>query len=87
MSTKFLNFNNKILSYCNEAVLPFYILHQTIILTVGFFVIQWRLNIMLKYLVISTSSFALIMVIYELLIRRFNIIRFLFGMKTQEQLR
>jgi glucan biosynthesis protein C len=86
IGTKFLNFNNKILSYCNEAVLPFYILHQTIILTIGFFIIQWNLNIMLKYLIISTSSFALIMVIYELLIRRFNITRFLFGMKAQEQL-
>ena len=84
LGTKFLNFNNKILSYCNEAVLPFYILHQTIILTIGFFIIQWNLNVMLKYLIISTSSFALIMVIYELLIRRFKIIRFLFGMKTTE---
>jgi glucans biosynthesis protein C len=81
----FLNFNNNILSYCNEAVLPFYILHQTIILIVGFFVIQWNLNIMLKYIIISTSSFALIIIIYEFFIRRFNIIRFLFGMKRFEK--
>ena len=87
IGTKFLNFNNKTLSYCNEAVLPFYILHQTIILTIGFFIIKWNLNVMLKYLIISTSSFALIMIIYELLIRRFKIIRFLFGMKTEVQIR
>jgi glucans biosynthesis protein C len=84
LGVTFLNFNNNILSYCNEAVLPFYILHQTIILTVGFFVIQWNLNIMLKYIIISTSSFALIIIIYEFFIRRFNIIRFLFGMKHLE---
>jgi len=85
MGTRFLNFNNKVLAYCNEAVLPFYILHQTMILVIGFFVIQWRLGIMLKYLIISTSSLVLIMAIYQLLIRRFEVIRFLFDMKTGKQ--
>jgi hypothetical protein len=85
MGTKFLNFRNKVLSYCNEAVLPFYILHQTIILFIGFFVVQWRLGIMLKYLIISTSSLVLILAIYELLVRRFKVIRFLFGMKVGKQ--
>lgn len=87
ISTKFLNFSNKILIYSNEAVLPFYILHQTIILSVGYFVTKWNLNIMLKYLIISTSSFILIMVIYELIIKRLNIIRFLFGMKLNNKRR
>jgi hypothetical protein len=82
MGTRFLNFNNKVLAYCNEAVLPFYILHQTMILVIGFFVIQWRLGIMLKYLIISSTSLVLIMAIYELFIKRFNVIRFLFGMKA-----
>jgi hypothetical protein len=82
MGTKFLNFSNKIQAYCNEAVLPFYILHQTMILLIGFFVVQWRLGIMLKYLIISTTSMVLILVIYERLIRRFKVIRFLFGMKA-----
>ena len=81
IGAKFLNFNNRLLSYGNEAVLPFYILHQTIILSVGYFVIQSSLNCILKYIVISSTSFILIILIYELLIRRFNIMRFLFGMK------
>ncbi len=85
MGTRFLNFSNKILAYCNEAVLPFYILHQTIILIIGFFVVQWPLGIMLKYLIISTSSLVLILAIYELLIRRFRVIRFLFGMKAEKR--
>jgi hypothetical protein len=83
VSSKFLNFNNKILTYSNEAVLPFYILHQTIILSIGYFVIQWNLNIMFKYLIISTSSFIVIMVMYELIIKRLKIIRFLFGMRQE----
>jgi len=86
MGTRFLNVNNKVLAYCNEAVLPFYILHQTMILVIGFFVVQWRLGIMLKYLIISTSSLVLILAIYELLVKRFKVIRFLFGMKVGKRL-
>ena len=37
------------------------------------------------FLIISVVSFALIMAIYELLIRRFNIIRFFFGMRPRRQ--
>ena len=85
--SRFLNFNNRFLGYANEAVLPFYILHQPIILAIGFFVVQWTMGIPLKYLIISTSSFAAIMAIYDLLVRRFNVLRFLFGMRLKEKLK
>jgi len=81
LGVKYLNFNNKILAYANEAVLPFYILHQTIILLMGWYVIPTEMSIPLKYLIISTSSFALIMALYELLIKRIRAARFLFGMR------
>jgi glucan biosynthesis protein C len=70
--------------YCNEAVLPFYILHQTLILFIGSYIVKWNIGIAPKYLIISVTSFVLIMAIYELLIRRFNWVRFLFGMKTRK---
>ena len=84
--SRFLNFNNRFLGYANEAVLPFYILHQTIILVIGFFVIQWSMGIELKYFIITTSSFIAIMLIYELLVRRINVLRFLFGMRLKKKL-
>ncbi len=74
-----------ILSYANEAVLPFYILHQTIILSVGYFVIQWDIPALLKWILIAIISFPVIMTLYEFAIRRFNIMRFLFGMKALPQ--
>jgi glucan biosynthesis protein C len=77
----YLNFNNKVLVYANEAVLPFYILHQTIILLAGWYVIPARMSIPLKYLIISTSSFVVIMALYELFIKRINAVRFMFGMR------
>ena len=81
--SRFLNFNNRFLGYANEAVLPFYILHQTVITIIGFYVIQWNLGIAPKYFAIAIASFIAIMVIYELLVRRINVLRFLFGMRLK----
>ncbi|MHC4206764.1 MAG: acyltransferase family protein [Planctomycetota bacterium] len=85
MSAKYLSFRSKLLEYCNEAVLPFYILHQTFILLVGWYVVQWNTSIFIKFLVISIISFTLIALTYELLIRRFNWIRFIFGMRLKRK--
>jgi surface polysaccharide O-acyltransferase-like enzyme len=82
LARRYLNSTNRFLAYANEAVLPFYILHQTVIISIGFYVVQWNMHAGLKYLVISTTSFIGIMLIYELLVRRVNVLRFLFGMRT-----
>lgn len=79
---KNLNFNKPILSYANEAVLPFYILHHPVLLTVGYFVVQWSIPAALKFLVIDALSFVVIMALYEFIVRRVNVLRFLFGMKS-----
>jgi peptidoglycan/LPS O-acetylase OafA/YrhL len=84
LGVKYLNFNNKLVNYGNDAVLPFYVLHQTIILVVGWFVITWDIGIIPKYLVIIVISFVLIMALYELLVRRINIVRFFFGMRLKK---
>ena len=85
MGAKHLNFNNNVLAYSNEAVLPFYIFHQTIILCVGWFVIRWNIGILPKYLIIVVVAFALIMAAYEVIVRRFSPIRFLFGMQAKKK--
>jgi hypothetical protein len=58
-------------------------MHQTVILTIGFFVVLWSIPDSLKFLVISTSSLALILTAYEFAIRRNNALRFLFGMRMR----
>jgi glucan biosynthesis protein C len=82
---RYLNKNHRVLAYSNEAVLPFYLIHQTIILVVGFYVIRWNMGILPKLLMVTAISFPLILVLYELLVRRFNVIRFLFGMRPREK--
>jgi glucans biosynthesis protein C len=81
--SRYLNFQNGCLRYANEAVLPFYILHQTVILGIGFFVVQWKIGIPAKFLIIALSSFTSIMVTYQLVIRPINAVRLLFGMKAR----
>jgi peptidoglycan/LPS O-acetylase OafA/YrhL len=83
--SKFLNFNNRFVGYANEAVLPFYILHQTVILIIGFFVLQLSIGIAPSYAIITICSFIVIMVIYEFLVRRINVFRFLFGMRLKKK--
>jgi hypothetical protein len=85
LGAKYLNFQHKLLAYGNEAVLPFYIFHQTIILCVGWFVIRWDVGILPKYLIIVVASFAVIMALYEILVRRFNVVRFFFGMRPMKR--
>lgn len=85
LASRYLNKNNGFLKYANEAVLPFYILHQTVIIVIGFYVVQWNSGILLKFLTTTTISFLSIMAIYELLVRRFNILRFLFGMRAKRK--
>lgn len=80
-ASRHLNFSNGFLKYANEAVLPFYILHQTVIVAVGFFIRDWGLAVFPKYLFLATVSFLIIMGLYEFVARRVSFLRFLFGMK------
>ena len=85
LGAKYLNFSNKFLAYANEAVLPFYLLHQTVILCVGWFVIPLAMGIIPKYLIVVVVAFVLIIGLYQLLIRPFNIVRFFFGMRPKKK--
>ena len=84
LARQHLNFNTPRLQHANEAVLPFYILHQPVLLSIGYFVVQWSIPDLAKYAIIEGGSFALIGVSYEYVVRRFNLLRALFGMKLMK---
>ena len=63
--------------------MPFYVLHQAPIVIIGFYVVQWRTGIVLKYLAISLAATLTTAVVYDLCIRRANLTRKLFGVSTQ----
>jgi len=83
---RFLSFKHKLLGFSNELVLPFYILHQTIIVAIAFFVVSLNLIAIGKYLIIILASFSIVGILL-LPIRQFNVLRFLFGMKFKKRKR
>jgi glucan biosynthesis protein C len=78
---RYLTVSNRLLSYANEAVLPFYILHQPVILVLGYFIIPLPLPILAKYLIIATLAFGITLGLYELGVRRVQLSRRVFGLK------
>jgi hypothetical protein len=81
-SMQFLAFNRPLLRIANEGVLPFYILHQTVLLCIGYFVMAWEIHDVLKWVIVFTSSLIVIITFYMFFIRGIEFFRFLFGMKT-----
>jgi glucan biosynthesis protein C len=87
LGAKYLNFTNSFLAYSNEAVLPFFLFHQTIILIVGWFVLPWDMGNLAKFLIIAAISFPLILFLYEAFVRHIRFMRFLFGMAPKKELK
>jgi hypothetical protein len=58
---KHLTFNKPYLPPLNEAVLPFYVLHQSILIYVGYVVVQWDIPALAKWLIIAPLAFAIIL--------------------------
>ncbi|RJP14290.1 MAG: acyltransferase [Candidatus Abyssobacteria bacterium SURF_5] len=77
-----LGFTNKVLQYGTEAALPFYIIHHTIIVVIGYYVVQWNLRGMSKFFVITTASLIVTILLYDIFVKRANVTRFLFGMRV-----
>ena len=78
---QYLNFDSDFRKLANEAIFPFYLLHQPVIIVVGYFIIRWDIPVLLKVLLITFISFAIIAGLYWLVIRRVNFLRVIFGMK------
>ncbi|MGE5221148.1 MAG: acyltransferase family protein [Omnitrophica WOR_2 bacterium] len=81
---RYLTTRNRYLSYANEAVLPFYILHQPVILILGYFIIPLPLAIAAKYFLITPLALLISLGLYEYGIRRNNLLRGAFGLKLQK---
>jgi len=79
-----LNFSNKLLAYGNETILPFYLLHQPVIIVISYFVVQLDLGILVKLLLILVGSLAVTLGLVELLIKPFTLVRRIFGMKPRK---
>jgi peptidoglycan/LPS O-acetylase OafA/YrhL len=67
--------------YANEAVLPFYLLHEPVIVAVAWLIVRWHAPLPAKYAALVIVSFAATFALYETLVRRFRVTRLLAGIK------
>lgn len=80
-----LNFSNRFLEYATEGVLAFYILHQTIVIISGYYIVNTDLSLIVKYIFINLVSFVVIVAIYDMIVKRFGVLRVLFGMRPMQK--
>lgn len=80
-AARFLNRPSEVLNYRNQAVYPFYILHQTITLSIGFWLLNTDLHYVIKTIVMIVGTFGGCWILYEFAIRRVRFLRPLFGLR------
>jgi len=78
-----LSFCNPLLRWARDASYPVYILHQTLIVAIGYYVIQASWNPWTKYFAVLIATMASCGLLYEFVVRRFAVTRFILGMKPQ----
>ena len=83
-SMKYLNFSSKYLIYLNTAIYPFYILHQAVIVSSGYFILKMNISITLKLFLLVIVCISTIWLLYHFLIRKSVVTRILFGMKWKK---
>ncbi len=80
----YFNRDHRYRKVLNEAIYPFYLLHQPALIVVGHVVLQWRVSYAAKAALIIVLSLLLIWLAYWLLIRRIALLRVAFGMKRKD---
>ncbi|OKY25455.1 acyltransferase family protein [Thalassotalea sp. PP2-459] len=82
LSHRFLTKKTQKLAYFNEAVYPFYLLHQSIILVAGYYLTQLSLGAVFESLILLFITTAMCFLLFEL-IKRIELLRPFFGLKMQ----
>ncbi|MHC1732209.1 MAG: acyltransferase [Bacteroidales bacterium] len=78
---KYLDRNSSFRKTANEAIYPFYLLHQPALVITGYLVVKLNIPVILKVCMVMSSSLILVLSVYWFLVRPFNVTRVLFGMK------
>jgi len=83
LGRRYLNVNSRLLRYVSEASYPFYLLHFLVNTAIAHHVIRWDAVVAVKYLVITIATVLVTYVVYDLLVKRTRVTRFLFGMRRK----
>jgi hypothetical protein len=84
-ASNYLNRPSRALAYANEAVYPFYILHQTITIIIGYYLMDLKWGLASKFSVLAIGTFGISWLLYEFVMRRWRLVRPLFGLKRKKK--
>lgn len=79
----YLNESPAWLRQTNELIYPFYILHQTVIVVLAYYIVQWQAGIALKSLTLLVFAFILTAGLCYFVIRPATWLRLAFGLKQR----
>ena len=82
-SAAYLNRPSRVLSYMNEAILPWYVFHQTIIIVLAWYLSKTGMSIGIEASLVFLGTILGCAIGYEL-VRHFTVSRFLFGLKIRK---
>ena len=77
----FLNRPSSLLSYCNRAVYPFYILHQTVTVVLAYFLMDRDWGFWAEFGLLTLGTFGVSLLIYQFVILPVRPLHPLFGLK------
>ena len=80
---RLLDFSNRFLRYFSKASYPFYIIHQTVIIAIGYYVVRLNIGVWPKFFIIAVCALAVTLALYHLVIKRTAVTRLLFGLRLR----
>ncbi|MFC0186817.1 acyltransferase family protein [Fictibacillus aquaticus] len=85
LANKHLSFSNSSLRYFNEASMPYYVLHQPIIVIAGFFLRGLDLSVALKFLLLACIAYGSVAALYHFAIKPYSLPRILTGLNGKSR--
>jgi glucans biosynthesis protein C len=83
LAKKWGEFSNRFLQYANEIVLPFYLIHFSFVIALGYYIIPLDITILSKFVIIAVFSLVLTLGTIELF-KKSIYTRFLVGMRFKQ---
>jgi len=79
---KHMNLKHSILVPANISILPIYVLHQSLIIVFGYYIVGLELGTFTKFIIIAFTAIPAAVLLYKI-VQTNNVSRFLFGMKKK----
>ena len=80
LGIRWLNWSSPVLTYAQESILPFYVIHHPVVVTIASFVVTWNLALWPKFGIILALGYAITLSLYEVGVRRWRFMRTIFGL-------